>query len=103
MAGGEFGPDVRCVADVVVVVLTQSWCPQWKMMAAMMEGLPELPHCALFHVEYDRESWFEEFRAFKEEVLGNGLIPYLRYYRGGCLSRTSNYLDRASFLRIIES
>ena len=102
MAHGEFGPEVPGSAETVIVALTQSWCPQWAAMSAMLSSLPERPSLRAFFVEYDREPFFEDFMAFKEKTLGNDLVPYLRYYRGGSLARTSNFLDKASLLRIIE-
>jgi hypothetical protein len=103
MSSGEFPPEVTAAAPIVVIVLTQSWCPQWTMLRAMLQGLPEDSGRAFFQVEYDLVPWFEDFMAFKERVLGNDLVPYLRYYRNGSLFKTSNWLDRSSFLRIIES
>ena len=103
MAEGEFGPEVIAAARTTVVILTQSWCPQWHLLAGMLRDLPTRPDLAVFQLEYDLEDYFEDFRDFKEKKLGNDLIPYMRYYRGGSLMKTSNYLDRASFLRIIES
>lgn len=102
MADGEFGPDVAGSADTVIVVLTQGWCPQWAMLSAILASLPERPSLRAFFVEYDREPFFEDFMAFKENTFGNDLVPYLRFYRRGSLVRTSNYLDRASLLRMIE-
>lgn len=102
MAAGEFGPEILRAAETVVVILTQAWCPQWKMMAGMLAEIPERPALKAFFVEYDREPFFEDFLEFKEKTLGNDLIPYLRFYRRGALSGTSNFLDKASLLRIIE-
>ena len=102
MFNGEFGPDVTGAAELVIVALPQSWCPQWAAMSAMLASLPERPSLRAFYVEYDREPFFEDFMTFKEKTFGNDLIPYLRYYRGGSLARTSNFLDKASLLRIIE-
>ena len=99
MAAGEFGPEVTGASPSVAVVLTQSWCPQWKWMRAYLESLPAEEGYAVFWVEYDREDFFAPFMAFKEEVLGNREIPYVRYYRDGKLARESNYIDKAGFLR----
>jgi hypothetical protein len=102
MADGEFGSEVTASAETVIVVLTQSWCPQWAAMSATLASLPDRPGLRAFFLEYDREPFFEDFMTFKEQTLGNDLIPYVRYYRGGSLARTSNFLDKASLLRIIE-
>jgi hypothetical protein len=99
MGSGEFGPGVTRAAPGVAVVLTQSWCPQWAWMRAYLSTLPEDPERAIFWIEYDREDFFEPFMAFKEDVLGNREVPYIRYYRDGKLVRTSNFIDKAGFLR----
>jgi hypothetical protein len=104
MARGEFGPDVAEAARSVAVVLTQSWCPQWRWMRAYLERLAasgrEGPDLALFWVEYDLEPFFEPFMAYKEGVLGNDQVPYVRYYREGKLARESNFVDEGAFLRL---
>jgi hypothetical protein len=101
MAAGEFPDDILRAAPVVVVALTQSWCPQWFIMRPLLEALPGDGRFAAFYVEYDLEPWFEEFLGFKEGAFGNDQVPYLRYYRDGKLFKTSNYLDKSSFLRIV--
>jgi len=30
----------------------------------------------MYVLEYDKESWYEEFLAFKEDTLGNREVPY---------------------------
>jgi hypothetical protein len=44
---------------------------------------------------------FERIMRFKEDVLGNDQVPYLRFYRDGKLVRQSNWLPRASFAAIL--
>ncbi len=53
---------------------------------------------AVRYVEYDRESFFEDFMEFKENVFGNRSVPYVRYYRDGELIAESNYISRQGFL-----
>ena len=100
---GDFLPGVAGAAPRVAVVLTQSWCPQWGWMRSYLESVPEEPGVAVFYVEYDREPFFEDFMAFKEDVFGNREVPYVRYYREGRLSRESNFIDRGGFLRLLSS
>jgi hypothetical protein len=99
MAEGEFSPVLIGSAPAVAVILTQSWCPQW---AAMYGYLPALEKKAsrgrIFYTEYDREPWFDDFMAFKEDIFGNREIPYVRYYRGGQYLRDSNYIAFEGFL-----
>lgn len=99
MSRGEFAADVVGSAGSVAVVLTQSWCPQWAWMRSYLEGIPESPERKIFFLEYDREPFYEEFLAFKEEVLGNREIPYVRYYRDGSLSGDGNFVARDGFLK----
>jgi hypothetical protein len=98
MRDGDFGDDVRGAAELVAVVLTQGWCPQWKMMASWLDAAAGAAGARVFFVEYDREDFFEPFMAWKEDVLGNRSVPYVRYYRGGALVAESNYLSRDGFL-----
>jgi len=98
MRDGEFGQDIRGSADLVAVVLTQSWCPQWKMMRSWLDAALETAGAKAFFVEYDEEAFFEPFMAWKEDVLGNRSVPYVRYYRGGALVAESNYISRDGFV-----
>lgn len=95
MRDGDFGPDVRNAAATVVVVLTQGWCPQWIMMKRWFEDASG--EAAVFHLEYDKEEFFEPFMAWKEDFLGNRSVPYLRYYRDGVLTGQSNYVSKDAF------
>lgn len=99
LARGEFGPDLIGSAASVAVVLTQSWCPQWVWMRSYLEGLPESPEYRVFYLEYDREPFYEDFLAFKENTLGNREIPYVRYYRDGRLTAQTNYIAKDGFLK----
>lgn len=95
MQDGEFGPDILNAATSVVVVLTQGWCPQWMMMKLWLDDAAG--EAAVFHLEYDKEEFFEPFMAWKEDYLGNRSVPYLRYYRDGVLTGQSNYVSKDAF------
>ena len=101
MAAGEFSPELRGAAPRVAIVLTQSWCPQWMWMRNYLPEISGSPDVAVLWVEYDRESFFDDFLPFKEDVLGNREVPYVRYYRDGVFLRSSNYIDKNGFLRIL--
>ncbi len=101
IAAGEFAPEITASAPAVAIVLTQSWCPQWMWMKTYLGSFKEDPGIAIFTIEYDRESFFEDFMAFKENVFGNDQVPYVRYYRDGKLVHESNYIDRSGFLRFL--
>ena len=103
MLEGEFDGGVLGAAANVAVVLSQDWCGQWVEMDRWLGELaraprPEHPEVVVFHLLYNREAFFEEFMRFKEDVLGNHLIPYVRYYRGGQLVGQSNYVSAPRFL-----
>lgn len=99
MSSGEFGPEIRNAASSVVVVLTQSWCPQWAAMRTWLELIPRSAELAVFWIEYDREPCLDEFMTFKETALGNDQVPYVRYYRDGVLAKTSNFISRQGFMQ----
>lgn len=99
MARGEFEEEVIGSAPSVAVILTQSWCPQWTWMRSYLEELPESPERRIFYLEYDREPVYEKFLAFKEDILGNREIPYVRYYRDGRLSAQTNFIPKDGFLK----
>ncbi len=98
MGGKDFGQDVIGAADLVAVVLTQGWCPQWSMMSSWLDAAAEAAGAKAFYLEYDSEDFFEPFMAWKEDVLGNRSVPYVRYYRGGSLVAQSNYLSKDGFV-----
>ncbi|HTX73261.1 MAG TPA: hypothetical protein VMC79_10590 [Rectinemataceae bacterium] len=100
MASGEFGAEVTAAAASVAVVLTQSWCSQWRWMKGYLEKMPSRADLAIFWVEYDNEDFFEPFMAFKEDRFDNREVPYVRYYRNGKLSKESNFTDQRGFLRL---
>jgi len=105
MRQGEFDPGVRGASPWVAVVLTQDWCGQWAAMDGYLEEMvarrPEL-ELVVFQLEYNRVDYFQEFLRFKEDVLGNPLIPYVRYYRDGRLVGRSNYVSELQFLSFFQ-
>ena len=96
MENGEF--DASLVAGpAAAIILTQSWCPQWKAMQAYLPQVEAaIDGVKLFYVEYDIAEWEglknEDFMAFKEATFNNREIPYVRYYRNGVFSRDGNYI-----------
>ena len=103
IARGEFDQDVIAPERNVAVVMTQSWCGQWLFMrlwidkearAAAGDGQPVID---VFVLEYDREPFFAEFLAFKEQRFGNTYVPYIRFYRNGRLVQETNYVSKSAF------
>ena len=101
MLQGEFDEGVRGASRKVAVVLTQDWCGQWAAMdgylAEMDARYPEL-ELTVFQLEYNQVDYFQDFLRFKEQVLGNAVIPYVRYYQDGRLIGQSNYVSERQFL-----
>ena len=100
IAAGDFPESVRASAPRVAVVLTQSWCPQWRFMQGYLSEVAQDAgtEAKILFVEYDRESFFEDFMTFKEDVFKNREVPYVRYYRDGKLRAESNYISKQGFL-----
>lgn len=96
MRDGEFGDEVIRSADKVAIILTQSRCPQWH---AMKQFVADITAAEVYFWEYDRTDYFDAFREFKERVLGNDQIPYVRYYSGGALVAESNAVPEELFHR----
>jgi hypothetical protein len=100
MEMGEFesSPEGR-----TALILTQSWCSQWKAMKGYLpQAEKQLPTLEILYIEYDQLPWFEEFMAFKENTFDNREIPYVRYYRGGKCTSWSNYVALEGFLHRLE-
>jgi hypothetical protein len=91
---GEFGDDIIRSAERVAVILTQSWCPQWHSMQRFTADFSE---AEVFVLEYDRTDYFDLFREFKERVLVNDQIPYIRYYQQGRLVAQTNAVNQELF------
>ncbi|MFP4430933.1 MAG: hypothetical protein ACOCW6_03940 [Spirochaetota bacterium] len=103
MVKGELAPELRGAAENVALVLTQAWCPQWVSMQVWLgnferKGKPENTEIVVYEYLYDRSPSFREFLRFKEERLGNDLIPYVRYYKNGALIGESNYVPSRVFI-----
>jgi hypothetical protein len=97
MEKGDFGLEIRKSNLYVVIILTHSWCPQWSGVQKMIEQLNDKTIDVWLFV-YDRSPIFDTFMHYKESVLGNEDIPYLRYYTNGNLIHESNAVEKEAFL-----
>ena len=100
---GDFAPEITAAGPRVALILTQSWCPQWPAMEKWIRGLqrdgkPADFDIIVYEFVYDRVEFARQFTSFKERVLGNSMIPYVRYYRDGKLIDESNYLGSRDFV-----
>ncbi len=107
METGEF-PQELIEADHVAIIMTQSWCIEWLQMSSWLarlakKGKPDEWDIQVYTLMYDKTDYFHRFMEHKEEVFGNHLIPYLRYYSKGVLKGESNYLPRGAFLQRFDS
>jgi hypothetical protein len=80
------------------IILTQSWCPQWKAMKNYLPEAEKAGEITVLYVEYDTEAFFTEFMNFKENTYQNREIPYVLYFRQGAFSGESNYVSLQGFL-----
>jgi hypothetical protein len=96
---GELPESVRLASPKVVVVMTQDWCGQWANMKGYLPDFAD--QAAIFTVEYNLLPDFERIMSFKEHVLDNQQVPYVRFYRDGKLVRQSNWVPRASFAAML--
>lgn len=97
---GDFSEAIRKAAHVTVLALTQSWCPQWTRMRPFLEEA-SAEGVGCYYLEYDRESFFDDFRDFKESAFRNDQVPYFRYYRDGTFYKEGNYIDRRGFRKTL--
>ena len=96
---GDFPESVRLAAPKVVVIMTQDWCPQWRDMEAYLPDFAE--QAAIFTVAYNLLPDFERIMNFKERVLKNRQVPYVRYYQDGKLVLDMNWMSRARFAAML--
>ncbi len=96
----EFDFEILNSKGMVAVILTQSWCPQWGALKPALENL-RATDIDVWVFIYDQSGIFEEFKQFKEMVLANDEIPYIRYYRNGEFIKDSNFVEINVFTKIL--
>jgi hypothetical protein len=98
---GEFPDEVTQSSDYVAIILTQDWCYQWGFMETWLKNLQMDMNLDIYTSFYNKEPYYEDFLDFKESVLGNTSIPYVRYYYQGKLKAQSNYVNQATFFTLL--
>lgn len=89
-------------SEHVALVLTQSWCPQWLSMRLWLQRLAKKsPHVHIYFLEYDKSPHFGPFMQFKENHLGNDLVPYVRYFSKGEYQGDSNFCGEEHFRDVL--
>jgi hypothetical protein len=100
---GEFGRDVISSQNIVVVVMTQDWCPQWTSMKNWLYSIQSDKNIDIYELVYNKSNYFYEFKSFKETRWKNFDIPYLRFYKNGSMCKQTNYISENEFMNILES
>ena len=101
---GEVPVDIKNSAENVAVVVTQSWCGDWKFMQSWLTDGSTIGADSddmairVYTYEYDKTAMRTDFMQFKEGVWKNELIPYVRYYKKGSYIGDSNALGKDSFV-----
>lgn len=102
MENGEFGFDVIHSAPYVIVLMTQDWCPQWKKMNEWLYDIEIDKEVLVYELVYNKETFFQDFRTFKEDKWHNFEIPYLRFYHNGNFMNESNAVERRIFKTLLD-
>ena len=105
MAAGEIPQEMTGISGRVAVILTQSWCPQWKAMDAYLARMAKAENSGtadlvVFYLCYDQLAFGREFMRFKETRFSNDQVPLVLYYRDGRLKETTNYVSESGFLSL---
>ena len=94
----EFDKSIISSNKKVAILMTQSWCWQWKMVKEWITDVSNIKELDIFVIVYDNKNYYEDFLNFKENVFGNYEIPYIRYYSDGKLIHESNFTSKETFL-----
>lgn len=101
ISNGEFGSDILDKENVIVI-MTQDWCSQWIDMKSWIYGLETDMDIDIYELVYNKTDYGKSFMEFKERVLGNSLIPYLRIYKNGRLAGETNYTGRQKLMELLK-
>jgi len=100
---GEYSQEIISSAPQVIIILTQSWCPDWWVQKKVLKDMADNENVKVFFLEYNKKNYKREFTIFKETAFGNGLIPYLRFYRNGQFEKDSNYAGKREIEKWLEN
>lgn len=99
---GEFETGIISSKSIVIIILTQDWCPQWTNMKSWIYGFDCDEDIDIYELEYNKVDYFNEFMTFKENHWKNCYVPYLRFYRNGKLAKETNYISKNECIDIIK-
>jgi hypothetical protein len=94
MENGDFSEEILKSAANVIVIMTQSWCPDWIAQRAVLATMTGQEDLKVYYLEYDKKDYKSDFIYFKETNFANSLIPYLRYYKNGRFEIDNNFGSR---------
>ncbi|MDP4182981.1 MAG: hypothetical protein Q8942_18080 [Bacillota bacterium] len=100
---GEFGREVIGSQNIVVIIMTQDWCPQWIDMKSWIYNVETDKSIDIYELIYNKVDYFYDFKNFKETRWKNYNIPYLRIYKNGNLFKQTNYISQQEFLDVLNS
>jgi hypothetical protein len=103
---GDFSAEVKSAAEGVILILTQSWCPQWMFMKMSLKGLGKGSgdmNVAVITYEYDTSPLFQEFMAFKEGTFRNWEVPYVRLYKNGKFIAEGNHFPASRMMEALRN
>ncbi len=100
---GEFGRDVISSQNIVIVIMTQDWCPQWIDMKSWVYSIQTDKNIDIYELVYNKTDYFYAFKNFKETRWKNFNIPYIRFYKNGSMYKQTNYISQSEFMNILES
>ncbi len=95
---GDFSPEFLGEGSRILIVLTQSWCPDWFMQRQFLLEMAERPQLKIYFLEYDKVNYSKEFRKFKEDHFKNNFVPYLRFYKDGQFDWDTNFASSEEIL-----
>ncbi|WP_053227996.1 hypothetical protein [Spirochaeta cellobiosiphila] len=99
----NFSDELLSKTNKTIIVLTQSWCPQWVYMKnQLMEIDEENSDITIYYIEYDLKDYYQQFMSFKEEHYNNHHVPFVLYYLDSQLINTSNFTYKDGILNLIK-
>lgn len=103
MKNADFSRDIVCSQNIVIIILTQDWCPQWIDMKTWVYSTITDKDIDFYELVYNKTDYFYDFKSFKETRWKNYNVPYLRIYKNGNLVRQTNYISKDEFVELLES
>ena len=101
LENSDFSQTIKQSANTVIVVMTQSWCPQWVFMKTWLYSL-KVDDLDIYELVYNKHNRFEAILSLKENSFGNYPIPYLRIYQKGELVNEYNNISKRRLYSVLK-